>query len=61
MEDEEEFMEKFDNDFDEPMSLDEMRIAIHKNTNWRIFQQILLFISLMVGFILLINALSQLI
>lgn len=60
MEDEDEFMEKYDNDIDDLMSLDDMRIAIRKNTNWRIFQQILLFISLVVGIILLINALGQL-
>jgi len=38
----------------DPMSLDDMRIAIRKNTNWRIFQQLLLVISIVSSIISII-------
>ena len=38
----------------ESMSLDDMRIAIRKNTNWRMFQQLLLVISIVSSIISII-------
>jgi len=59
MDDLDEFMEKYDNDLDDLMSLDDMRIAIRKNTNWRRFQQLLLLISIVISIISMVIALRQ--
>ena len=61
MDDEDEFMEKYDNDLNGLTSLDDMRRAIRKNTNWRIFQQILLVISIVISIISILLALRLII